>query len=242
MAITDIADVKTYLGLDEPTAVETALLTLLLAKAEVLVKEYVGYWVEGGVSGVSYTEYLPNRAMFNQSEDNELIGSAPTQDLSRLFLPELPIRSISSIYANESAYGISANWTSDYLLTAGTHYFLDVEGSGLSKTGVVYRIGANWPSTPRSIRVVYLAGYTEAELAKTNFPDAVIKATAAGWNQCLGLQGSGVGEGFGPMTREQIGTWEGYYDAESVRNIAGLFNDLPVGIKTMLHRYRRIDL
>ena len=253
MPLVSLADIQTYLGISSPTAAVTALLTLVQERADELVREYVGYRIgpyatEADVP--SHREYLPDRAQPRSGADDltqwdEALGEAA--DLQRIFTREIPVRSITTIHENAEAGGIEANWTSDDLLTADDDYYLDDPGNGLSKTGVIYRRGS-WPAAQRSVRVVYKAGYLTSELANTNFPKASLIATVAAWRQALAMQGSRtstgalIGQGFGPVARDQIGQLSIYYDAPTVREVAGMINELPREVKKLLQRYRRWDL
>lgn len=252
MSLTTLAEVKKYIGLSSPTAEQTALLQQMFDLTERLIREYVGYEIQDETlessddDGIgTYTEFLPGRPppMVGASISGFDLGSTGFDDAdsTRIFLRELPVRSITNVWVNTAAYGIDANFTSDFLKTQGSDYFLDNDGSGLCKSGIVYS-NVNWPTVVRSVKIVYRAGYTDAELLKTPFPKAAILATAAAWQEALAMQGSQVGEGFGPITREQAATWQGYYDTASVANLAGMYNDLPMEVKRLLQKYRRYDM
>ena len=60
-----------------------------------------------------------------------------------LVLNQVPVSSITSIHLNPDAGGQSANFTSDYLLDSST-YFLKVDESGYSRSGIVVRVGRLW--------------------------------------------------------------------------------------------------
>lgn len=240
MSIVSEATLQVYLGqtsLDGPAA---TLLTLLHGRAERLVKTFLGYAVEQA----SHTEFLPAHGPTVPqpellTEDDTMFLAAESR--TKLFLSELPVRSITSIYERADGYGTDARFTSTYLLTANEDYWLDVGRTGISKTGIVHRLGGSWPLAGRSVKVTYTAGYTDAELQDTDIPLAVIQAVAAAWNQAGALQGSEVAEGFGAITGESTGPHNITYDATSVREIAGLLRELPLGIQKMLWPYRRID-
>lgn len=114
--------------------------------------------------------YLPESATVT----DEILDAPPTRDL---ILRRRPVRSITSLYYRADADGVAANFTSDYLLTAGTDYglFIDDPVNGWSQSGIVRRLGAVWgcgwyraPTTLAgrlepvrgSIKVTYAAGPT----------------------------------------------------------------------------------
>lgn len=65
-----------------------------------------------------------------------------------LILPVRPVRSITSIYHRSDAYGVVANFTSDYLIdnSNGDEYQLVVDDAitGWARGGIVRRIGTIW--------------------------------------------------------------------------------------------------
>lgn len=113
--------------------------------------------------------YLPESATVT----DEILDAPPTRDL---ILRRRPVRSITSLYYRADADAVAANFTSDYLLVAGTDYSLLIDDpvNGWSQSGIVRRLGGSvwgygWyrdPTTlaPRlesgrgSIKVTYAAG------------------------------------------------------------------------------------
>lgn len=63
----------------------------------------------------------------------------------RLYLPNVPVRSITSVYLRYGANGDSSLFTSDYLLTNYTDYYLPLDDPdrGYSRSGIVYRRGSS---------------------------------------------------------------------------------------------------
>lgn len=232
---------QAFVGRPSPDDAETALIIQIHEFVERLVKNHLGYEVEES----SYTEYLPisgnelsESVLF--SGDDQLVQYGGGSD--RLFLNELPVRSIVSLYENASAYGMAANFVAGSLRIEGRDFYLHRGGTTISKSGMLVRIGGNWPTSPMSVKVGYAAGYTAAELAKTNIPYAVALAFAASWNECLSLQGSEIGQSAGPMTSEKIGDWSASYEPQSVQQIMGMLTDLPMKVRQLLAPYRKIDL
>lgn len=77
------------------------------------------------------------------------------------------VRSITEIREDPDArFGqASSAFAASTALTAGTNYFLELDRSGLSRSGVVHRVNGQWSIAPGTIRITYVAGLTKAELA-----------------------------------------------------------------------------
>lgn len=65
---------------------------------------------------------------------------------------------------NAAAGQAAGAFGSATLLTAGVDYYLDMDESGLSRSGRLVRIAGGWPAQPRTVRVSYFAGFSAAEL------------------------------------------------------------------------------
>ncbi len=96
-----------------------------------------------------------------------------------IFTRQFPLQTITTLHYNALGYGVSANFTSDHLLTAGTDYIIDVDDdvTGYAKRGRIRRLNQNYwgvqytrslsmPLTnspqpvPKAIKIVYAAGHT----------------------------------------------------------------------------------
>lgn len=64
------------------------------------------------------------------------------------------------VWEDLSAYGGqgSGAFGSGSLLVEGVSYFLDCDRPGFSSSGKIHRIGANWPTSPRTIKISYKGG------------------------------------------------------------------------------------
>ena len=99
--------------------------------------------------------------------------------LRTICLRETPVISITSVHQNFSGYygqNVDSLFSSETLLTAGSHYVLQIDKNGISYTGILERIGTVWAELSRSytqakvtqeatpaqgnIKVVYEAGYS----------------------------------------------------------------------------------
>jgi hypothetical protein len=74
-----------------------------------------------------------------------VLDAPPDRDL---YLPITPVRSITSVYYRADAYGVAANFTSDYLIdnSDGDEYQLDIDDkvNSYSRKGILRRIGRVW--------------------------------------------------------------------------------------------------
>lgn len=255
MAIASNDDVFAYLGESTPTAAQIALLTLLKPMAESAVKTWVGYAIEQ----TTFTHFLPEvdtREGRIESLDatTDRVFFEATDGTERLYLPERPLRSITSLYEDAAAY--AGQGASDFaaatLLTAGTDFYIDYTTSGVSWSGLVVKIAGTWPSRRRTVKVTYSAGLSAAELAGTTSVSgpngvgvgqlklAAIIASAIAFRQHSSVA-AGVGGGVGPVQSERLADYSVTY-GKSVDNLFGFGTDLPDGVKRLLEPFKRYDI
>ena len=174
MSIVTRAEVLSVLGKgSNATDPEDGVINAIRMRVERSVKKYVGYEIEQA----SYVHFLPetNRATRNDGVAiyRDLVGTklvaatiGGTKEGLSLHLPELPLRSVSEVREDHGAYGGQGadDFPDGSILVAGTDYYIDFGTSGLSKSGVLRRIGPSWSTKARSIKVSYTAGYTATEL------------------------------------------------------------------------------
>lgn len=223
MILTD-ADISTFLR-KAATVTDAELNALLLVQpaVEQLVKDTVGYDIEQ----TTHTEFLPERTRNMRrtsvaGEDvvnNRVVPVVQPMLLedTYLFLPQLPVRTITNIFQDTSAYG--GQGPSDFPaaseLTAGVDYFVDYTKAELCKSGKLIKIsGGSWSKRARTIKVVYVAGYTVTELA-TGIGAAIKHACL------LGMQGAfaDLGSETGKVRSERLGDWAATYAVEGVTRL-----------------------
>ena len=216
--IVKTAEAMTWIGKPNATPQELAMLNLFHRKAEQAVKSHCHTELETA----TFTEFYPTEDA-RRSHENIVDVDAASQFaiISALDGPDIvrlrnvPVRSITSVYEQPGACAgqVSGAFPASTLLTAGTHYWLDIERAGLSRTGFLRkRVGA-WPVEAGSIKITYVAGFTAAELdgevdaGEINASDiklAVYLTLAHYWNKMLsqkaGLQG-------GIKTSESLGDY-----------------------------------
>lgn len=159
---------------------DRTMVAVLQPAVEQLIKEFLGYSVEQA----DYTLFLP--LTDSQIEvgalsevamgipDYEVSGgvaypqgvSGPKESMD-LWSPEVPIRSVASLYQDSGAYAGSgaSDFASGTELTEGTNFWVDWDKSGINRSGRIVRIGAAWPRRKGTVKVTLSAGYTANELA-----------------------------------------------------------------------------
>jgi hypothetical protein len=179
------AEILTYLGMTNPSDTELAQLDMLRRTSEAEVKAYIDQEIEQA----TYTEYLPS-SNAKSPNWNEGVGGwerfgnqaiqVPQSDYL-LQLTNVPVRTVTSVYQTTlgySGYGPEP-FDASHLLTPGTHYWVDEKQPGISYSGLMGRLNGAWPYVARSVKVTYVAGYSEAELngtATTGIDVSEIKA------------------------------------------------------------------
>lgn len=148
--------------------------------------------------------------------------TGPPADGHVLHLSQGLVRSITSVYVDTGgSAGTDVNDFASSTLLSSSEYFLDVgeidpSGLKLSKSGCIIRKYANWPTRRRSVKVTYVAGYTEAEL-DAEFSDlrlAVVEGIIARYDAF-----SSVGDS--PVLSERLGDWQITF-AEKAGDTTGL--------------------
>jgi hypothetical protein len=130
---------------------------------------------------------------------------------------------VASIVVSEQRSKQDA-WTNDHILTAGTHYQVEDVISGVTRTGVIRRIGDTWPAAPGAVRVTYTGGLSESanpdewELIKMAVTSAVRDHYQSA-KRAFGAQGAAAG----PVASESFGTYSYSLDtnAASVNALNG---------------------
>jgi hypothetical protein len=227
------AEILPFLGKDpdDPTA---GLITVLHAHAEQLVKDFVGSKVEQA----TYSEILPPWSP--GATPNDLAAESPALFLpapGALQLGNTPVRSVTSVH--ETGVPGGGGWP-DTTLVNPADYWLDAAEEGLSRSGLLYRTWGGWLTVPRNIRVVYVGGWTPDELeGESQAIKLAVKQTAVKlFREAEAyFDNASGGAGVGPLASEAIMGWSQGYDAESLRELAGMQNDLPTSAKMLLQPF-----
>lgn len=232
-----------YLGLTS----SNVLVGLAAIFAERACDAYVGF----PLHQTTATEFYP---AFNHFEADQFVDVDPVQYLratERLRLLRRPVKAVDiAVYEDVGAFmgQRSGSFDSSTLLTLGTHYVLDLDVPGCSKSGNLIRLGGSWPQQEGSIKVTYTAGFSSTELDgsmtgandyynATDVRQAVLMAAMKNYNELKKQQPSilsGVG---GPATYEKIEGYEYEIDKGQSESLWGMTRELPMMSKKLLSRY-----
>ena len=249
MAIADLSEVLLEAGLGESsTEVERAILQSCLQKAESEVKRFLRYDPEQK----THVEYYPNMdfslhsraGVYEVTSQEAFIRRLQVSATDELQLKHLPIRSISELKvdydgrggARSGSFGASTVWTE------GVDYWpnWDVQSTDndtkLCRDGVL-RSEGRWPNLPGSVKVTYVAGYTNAELHNEDgalvdanpILAAVIDEAIARAQKVYSRMKKARGWGIGPFSSESLGDYSYSQDTAAFQrlanNVAGLLPD-----------------
>ena len=261
-------DIKLLLGLSSSiTDEEQGFLSLVHPLAEGLVKQYLKYDPEQK----SHTEYFPRHLRSGgpgydyegrwTSRSGLAIWESRDSD-NTLQLTHLPLRRITSVRIDTAAkHGDAANsFDLDTVRTQGIDYWGDWDQTNVGYSGELYSYGS-WPSEPGTVKVVYRAGYSPAELLGTATEDALVGDVIT----TAGVDGSGITRavhitvisqflknmalkkkdiaGFTPgaLLGERLGDYSYQVDSGTF-GAAGLAVSLPDEAKEQLEAYRHWGL
>lgn len=154
---------------------DEAIVDDLIPTVEGLIAKLLGY----DVLRAEHTEYLPDkdelpdRDPITQNWDslgNKLVPVTLAARRGTVTLTHRPVREIITVHENPGAWSAGSgtpDFSSTYLLTAGTHYNPDWQSPDFCPSGVLYRISGGWCQRRRCIKAVYEAGYEAGELVSS---------------------------------------------------------------------------
>lgn len=175
--IANEGEIRALLGLHETiTDEERVVLMIQHPAAEKAVRDFIHYDPEqklktehyprwSHIGGVAY----PNEGLWdaNASHSHAVFSRTSLADAATsLQLERLPIRRITSVKVDDNAhFGKGDNaWPSGSEWTEGRDFFPEYDETDVCESGLLNANGT-WPITPGSVEIVYLAGYSPAELA-----------------------------------------------------------------------------
>ena len=152
MALTTLADLKTYLGITDSS--EDDLLNLLIADADAAILGYL----DRSIEQATLTEYYSGDGTTN------------------LLLQQRPVTAITSVHVDSGAYAGQASgaFASTTEWTAGEDFYaqsvvenesnpgniIAIKGPGTFTADGDRQTGGEWPRGTGNIKVVYTAGYS----------------------------------------------------------------------------------
>ena len=176
MPLCSISDVQAALGFTSvPNQSDERMLERALDGSAAAIEKFLGYCPVQA----TYTDaLLPCQEKFvNTARDGhwnsngqQAFWDGDAGEGEKLFIPNIPLRSITSLYEDRTARagaGPSA-FPASSELTEGDDFYIDADSDGgISLSGIIYRVGFGWPTRARTVKLTYVAGYSEAELAGT---------------------------------------------------------------------------
>lgn len=250
------AEVLTWLGkAGSATAAEVALVNMLLPMSEDAIRTYLGYTVTQG----TYTHFLPDEDEATEGPMkldvvNNRVSMEFEGGVGDLWLPERPVRSITSVYEDRASNGGQGvgDFAAETLLTAGTDYFLDYTTSGASWSGLLRKCYGAWSPKRRSVKVTYVAGMTGAELdaGSVRGPSgstvrqikyAAIITCAHAFVEAIQHQSSTGTSGVGGIKSERLADYAVQYADESARQFSMLVS-VPQKACLLLSNFRRLSV
>ncbi len=164
------------LGLGSSTSAdEASVVTGAVRRAEAAIKRHLRY----DPMQASRTEFYPGadydytgRSVVWETEgDVAILRRRALPATSELQLRHLPVRSITSLFIDyDGRSGTQAgSFPADSERTEGSDFWpnfdrVDSAGASVCTDGIIRSVG-QWPTTPGSVKIVSVAGYTEAEFA-----------------------------------------------------------------------------
>lgn len=219
MPLCTTAAALAYVGIDNPTSLQTTRMDLIRSGLESSLKRFCR-WCVVETAGLIY--YLPTQGQRHGTQTWNLELDRARGGHDRMQLPQMHVTAISEVRVDLAARGgvTSGHFASDTILVAGDDYFLDPDGpAGASSSGGLLRVHAAWPNLPGTVKVTLTAGFTEAQLATDGEHNilrlGMICECAAHWarrQQMEKLYTTGVGGDLtGTLSGFKMGEFEAKY-------------------------------
>ena len=239
-SIIDISAVILELGLSSSiTEEERAILNAAITKSEGAVKRFLGY----DPVLMERVEFFPQRdfdyqsraAIWEAEGGQAVLRRMASAATSELYIRHIPVRSITELcidYDGRSGARIGS-FGAETVKTEGTDFWpnydiLDSDGNKVCRDGII-RAGGSWPTTPGTVRVKYIGGYTQKELHGQDdildaspIGEAVIEESCRRARRSLLVYKKKTGGGFaGPFTSENLGDYSYSADGGGVAELLG---------------------
>lgn len=232
--IIDIAEVLLELGLSSSaTDEERAVTSTAILKAEGAVIQQLRY----DPVQQERTEFYPREDFIHQTSFAIWDADSSVAFLQResalgvdeLQLQHLPIRSVSSLKVDSDGRSgtRSGSFPIESAKTEGDDFWpnfdsVDSSGNSICHDGILRSVG-QWTINPGSIKVVYTAGYSDAEMHGQDsivnagpIAEAVLRESVRRVNRMFSLMKKTTGFTPGVFTSEKLGDYSYSIDASSI--------------------------
>jgi len=233
--IADLSEILLPLGLSgSESDEERAIAHEARRYAESAVRRHLKY----DPVNLSRTEFYPlidltlqRRGVYEVNETQAYLRFLAEAATDELQVEHVPLRSITTLLVDyDGRAGTQASSFSAAAWTEGSDYwanFDSVDSAGVSvcRDGII-RSEGRWPARPGSVKVTYVAGYTDAEfrgqvagLDATSILEVVVEEAARKFHLIWNRTRKRFGAGFaGPLTSESMGDYSYSVDT-SLRNM-----------------------
>ena len=243
-SIIDVSEALLVLGLSSSvTDEERAIVNASIGKAEGAIKRHLRY----DPTLQTHTEFYPRQPLHSAGSDavweseGELavLRRSAEEAITELQLQHIPVRSITELFVDyEARSGTrSGAFPASSAKVEGTDYWpnfdaVDSDGNSLCVDGII-RSEGSWPTTPGTVKVVYVAGYTAEELHGQDsvidaspIVDAVIDEVVRRAKKAFVMMKSSSGWSAGPKISERLGDYAYTIDASSLNRLVGSTSDI----------------
>ena len=225
--IVDLSELLLEMGLsDSVTDEERAVIEAAQRKAAGAIKRFLRY----DPTQLERTEFYPRtnynlgraESIWEVTATTAYVRQSAEESTSELQIQHLPIRSTPAIDLRIDYGGragtVAGSFAAATLQVEGTDFWpnydkIDGDGNGVCSDGIVRSVGL-WPTTAGSVRIVYTAGYSYAELHGEDavidaspILEALIEETKRRAEQIFVKMKSAVGFTAGPKSSESLGDY-----------------------------------
>ena len=238
-SIIDISEVILELGLSASiTEEERAIAYVAITRAEGAVKRFIKY----DPVQRTRTEYYPQQdfgvasgvGVWEVEGDQAILRRLAEAASNELQVQHIPIRSVTTLAVDyDGRSGTRAgSFAAATEKVEGTDFWPnydgeDADGESICRDGIIRSFGA-WATTPGSIKIVYVAGYTDDELHgqggvvdASPITDVIVSEAVRRAKKAFVMMKTSRGFMPGPLTGERLGEYSWQTDSAITSRLFG---------------------